>query len=74
MVPKEHQDELNSELPRLTVQNGFLVHTDAAQTDDLTTRAEKAVPGVSYATLRLYCSKAPVNGCSSNAATTKAQA
>ncbi len=72
MVPKEHQDELNSELPKLTVQNGFLVHADAPQTDDLTTRAEKAVPGVSYATLRFYCSKAPANGCSSNAATTKA--
>jgi len=70
MVPKEHQDELNSELPKLTVQNGFLVHADAPQTDDLTTRAEKAVPGVSYATLRFYCSKAPASGCS-NPATTK---
>jgi len=71
MVPKEHQDELNSELPKLTVQNGFLVHADAPQTDDLETRAEKAVPGVSYATLRFYCSKAPANGCDSNKPSTK---
>jgi len=70
MVPQEHQDELNSELPNLTVQNGFLVHKDAAQTDDLTTRASKAVPGVSYATLRMYCSKAPANGCSNPPTTT----
>jgi hypothetical protein len=71
MVPKEHQDELNSELPRLTVQNGFLVHMDAPQTDDLEARAEKAVPGVSYATLKFLCSKAPANGCA-NPPTTKA--
>jgi hypothetical protein len=74
MVPKEHQDELNSELPQLVVQNGFLVRKDAAQTDDLQARAVKAVPGVSYATLRLYCSKAPANGCSANAPTTKESA
>jgi len=74
MVPEEHQAELNSELPQLVVQNGFLVHKDAAQTDDLQTRASKAVPGVSYATLRMYCSKAPANGCSSNPPTTQATA
>jgi len=35
------------------------------------TRAQGAVPGVSYATLRIYCDKAPANGCSSaNKATT----
>jgi len=70
MVPQEHQDELNSELPKLTVQNGFLVHTDAPQTDDLQTRAKNAVPGVSYATLRMYCDKAPANGCSNPPTTT----
>ena len=71
MVPKEHQDELNSELPTLKIQNGFLIRTDAPQTEDLEASAEKAVPGVSYATLRFYCTKAPANGCSSNAPTTK---
>ena len=70
MVPQEHQDELNSELPNLVVQNGFLVRKDAPQTDDLQTRAVKAVPGVSYATLRFYCSKAPANGCDANKPTT----
>jgi hypothetical protein len=70
MVPEEHQAELNSELPNLVVQNGFLVHKDAPQTDDLQTRAKGAVQGVSYVTLRMYCDKAPANGCSNPPTTT----
>jgi len=63
MYPKEHQDELSKEFPNLTVQNGFLVHKDAPASDNLETRAKNAVPGVSYATLRLYASAAAAAGC-----------
>jgi hypothetical protein len=65
MYPQAHRDALASEFPKLTVQNGLLVHKDAPASDDLETRAKDAVPGVSYATLRMYVSKAPSSGCSS---------
>jgi hypothetical protein len=64
MFPQEHQDELAKEFANLTVQNGFLVHKDAASSDDLQTRAKQAVPGVSYASLRVYVDKAAAAGCS----------
>jgi hypothetical protein len=64
MVPTEHQPELAQSLDDLTVQNGFLVHKNAPASDDLLTRAAKAVPGVSYATMRVNVDKAPANGCS----------
>jgi hypothetical protein len=63
MFPQEHQEELAKEFSNLTVQNGFLVHKDAAVGDDLDTRAKNAVPGVSYASLRMYVDKAPDNDC-----------
>jgi hypothetical protein len=71
MYPQEHTDELAKEFKNLTVQNGFLVHKDAPSSDDLQTRAQQAVPGVSYASLRVYVAKAPAAGCS---ATPKASA
>ena len=74
MFPAQHQDELTAAFNKLTVQNGFLVQTDAPTSDDLTTRAANAVPGVSYATLRIYCDKAPANGCATNKPTTSAPA
>ena len=64
MYPQEHHDELVKEFQNLTVQNGFLVHKDAASTDDLQSRAKQAVPGVSYASLRIYVEKAPAGNCS----------
>jgi hypothetical protein len=65
MYPQEHHDELSKEFANLTVQNGFLVHKDAASSDDLEVRAKQAVPGVSYASLRVYVDKAPAAGCTS---------
>ena len=65
MFPQEHKPELEQEFANLTLQNGYLVHKDAVATDDLDTRARKAVPGVSYASLRVYVEKAPPGGCSS---------
>jgi hypothetical protein len=64
MYPQEHHDELAKEFQNLTVQNGFLVRKDAASSDDLDARAKQAVPGVSYASLRVYVEKAPPGGCS----------
>jgi hypothetical protein len=72
MLPEEHKPELTSEFDKLVLENGFLVHKDAPTSQDLVTRAQNAVPGVSYATLRIYCSKAPANGCSTNNPTTSA--
>jgi hypothetical protein len=72
MLPEEHEPELKSEFDKLTVQNGFLVHTDAPASDDLPTRAKAAVPGVSYVTLRVYASKTPATGCSTKPATSGA--
>jgi len=63
MFPEQHKDALTPEFDQLIVQNGFLVRKDAPDSQDLETRAKNAVPGVSYATLRIYCDKAPTNGC-----------
>jgi hypothetical protein len=72
MLPEEHVPELQSEFPNLAMLNGFLVTKDAAAAvssaagsqEQLTDMAKAAVPGVSYATLRLYVDKAPPSGCS----------
>jgi hypothetical protein len=69
MFPEEHEPELKTQFANLVVQNGFLVQKDAPASDDLVTRAQNAVPGVSYATLRLYCSKAPASGCTAKPTT-----
>jgi hypothetical protein len=63
MFPEQHKDALTPEFDKLILENGFLVHKDAPASQDLVTRAQDAVPGVSYASLRIYCDKAPANGC-----------
>ena len=62
MFPKAHQDELDSEFKNLTVKNGFMVHKDDND-GDLASQAKRAVPGVSYATLRVYVDPAPTPNC-----------
>jgi hypothetical protein len=74
MYPEAHHDELSSEFPNLTVQNGFLIHKNAPSSDDLDTRAKNAVPGVSYVSLRIYASKAPLGGCGGGSAAGKSPA
>ena len=41
------------ELPNLDLIQGYLVRKDAKTTDPLETRAEAAMPGVTYTTMRL---------------------
>jgi hypothetical protein len=64
MLPEAHKAELDKEIQDLIMFNGFLVHKDD-KAPELTDRAKNAVPGVSYATLRLYCDKAPADSCGS---------
>ncbi len=73
MVPELHKPELTASLPNLVLQKGYLVHKDAPATQDLNARAQSAVPGVTYATMRVGVSKASGASCTgskSSAATT----
>ncbi len=56
MVPQRHTDELAKELPNLDLVQGYLVRKDADPSQPLQTRAESAVPGVSYASMRVSVS------------------
>ncbi len=64
MVPELHKPELTASLPNLVVQRGYLVHKDAPDTQDLQTRMQNAVPGVTYATMRVNVSKSANPSCS----------
>jgi hypothetical protein len=58
LVPKAHVDELKPHLSLLQLQQGYLVAKDASPSDPVSTRADQAVPGVSYTTLRISVSPA----------------
>ena len=53
MVPQKHTDELAKELPNLDLIQGYLVRKDADPSQPLQTRAENAIPGISYASMRV---------------------
>jgi hypothetical protein len=53
MLPQEHTDELAKELPNLDLVQGYLVRKDADPNLPLQTRAQIAVPGVTYASMRV---------------------
>jgi hypothetical protein len=53
MVAKKDTEALAKELPNLDLVQGYLVRKDAKTTDPLETRAEAAVPGMTYTTMRL---------------------
>jgi hypothetical protein len=63
MVPQKHTEELAKELPNLDLVQGYLVHKDADPNLSLQARAESAVPGISYASMRV--SVAPLDESSS---------
>jgi hypothetical protein len=58
LIPKAHIDELKPQLGRLQLKQGYLVANDASENDPVQTRADQAVPGVTYATLRISVSPA----------------
>jgi uncharacterized membrane protein YgcG len=53
MLPQKHTEELAKELPNLDLVQGYLVRKDADPNLPLQTRAESAVPGISYASMRV---------------------
>jgi len=53
MVPQEHTEELAKELPNLDLVQGYLVHKDADPNLPLQARAASAVPGITYASMRV---------------------
>jgi hypothetical protein len=53
MLPQKHTDELAKELPNLDLVQGFLVRKDADPNLPLQTRAQNAVPGITYASMRV---------------------
>jgi hypothetical protein len=69
LVPQAHVDELKPHLGALQLKQGYLVASDAAAQDPIQTRAEQAVPDVTYATLRISVSPATggtANGVNAN--------
>jgi hypothetical protein len=53
MVAKKDTDQLAKEIPNLDLVQGWLVRKDADPSQPLETRKDGAVPGMTYATMRL---------------------
>jgi uncharacterized membrane protein YgcG len=53
MLPQVHTDELAKELPNLDLIQGYLVRKDSDPNLALEARAQSAVPGVTYASMRV---------------------
>jgi hypothetical protein len=53
MVPQKHTADLAKELQNLDLVQGYLVRKDADQTVPLETRAQAAVEGITYASVRV---------------------
>jgi len=53
MVPQRHADELSKALPNLDLTQGYLVAKDADPNLPLAQRAQTAVPGITYASMRV---------------------
>jgi hypothetical protein len=64
MVPQKHTDELAKSLPDLDLVQGYLVRKDADQNLPLATRAQNALPGITYASMRI--SVVPLDGSSTD--------
>jgi hypothetical protein len=64
MVPQKHTDELAKELPNLDLVQGYLVRKDADPNLPLAARAQSALPGITYASMRV--SVVPLDASSSN--------
>ncbi len=62
MVPQKHVDELSKALPNLDLVQGYLVAKDADPNLPLAERAQSAVPGVTYATMRVGVQPAESSG------------
>lgn len=59
MLPLKHTDELAKALPSLDMVQGYLVPKDADPNLPLQTRAQNAVPGVTYASMKVSVQPLP---------------
>jgi hypothetical protein len=59
MVPLRHADELSKAMPNLDMAQGYLVAKDADPNLPLEQRAQAAVPGVTYASMRVGVTPVP---------------
>lgn len=53
MVPQKHTEELAKDLPNLDLVQGYLVRKDADPNLPLAARAQNAMPGITYASMRV---------------------
>jgi hypothetical protein len=53
MLPQRHTDDLAKELPNLDLVQGYLVRKDADPNLPIAARAQSAVPGITYASMRV---------------------
>lgn len=53
MVPQKHTAELAKDLPNLDLVQGYLVRKDADPNLPLAARAQNALPGITYASMRI---------------------
>jgi hypothetical protein len=53
MLPQRNTDELAKELPNLDLVQGYLVRKDADPNLPIQARAQNAVPGITYASMRV---------------------
>jgi uncharacterized membrane protein YgcG len=53
MLPQRHANELAKELPNLDLVQGYLVRKDADPNLPLQSRAQNAVPGITYCSMRI---------------------
>jgi hypothetical protein len=66
MIPQRHVDELAKAMPNLDMVQGYLVAKDADPNLPLPQRAQTAVPGITYASMKIGVAAAPEN-CSASA-------
>ncbi len=57
MLPMKHTNDLAKELPNLEIVQGYLVRKDADPNLPIETRAQSAVPGITYASMRVSVQK-----------------
>jgi hypothetical protein len=71
MLPQKHTDELAKEIANLDLVQGYLVRKDSDPSQPLQTRAENAVPGVSYASMRVSVTPIDASSAGKPAASSK---
>ena len=74
MLPAKHTEELAKEIPNLDLVQGYLVRKDADPNQPLSVRADNAVPGISYASMRISVAPLDASSAGKSGAGSKAAA